>query len=101
LKEHTVSTKAQQFRYAQERSGPKKAPARRRKPPPPSDSDAGARNLSRRAGRFARVATEESQSGKPSRKSSRPSENHGKNSTVLEYASRLRSQAPSRQHERR
>jgi hypothetical protein len=96
-----MATKAQQFRYEQERSGRKKAPARRGASNRASGSDAGARNLSRRAGRFARVASEESLSGKPSRKSSRPSQHHGKNSTVLEYASRLRSERPSRQHERR
>ena len=93
----TMATKAQQFRYEAERSKPKKAPSAAARAKRRNTTDAGARNLSLRAGRKAVVATEESQ-GRPSRKSSRPSVQRGKNSTVLEYVARVQSTSPKRRH---
>jgi len=96
-----MATKAELYRYETERSGPKRAP---RGPQPPkrrSTADGGARNVSKHAGKKATVATEESLSGRPSRKSGRPSAHHGKNSTVLEYAARQKSFSPAVRHARR
>ena len=95
-----MTTKAEQFRYDAERAHAAKPPRRRPPSRRPTEDD-GARNLSRRAGGKAVVATEESRSGKPSRKSSRPSRNRGKNSTVLEYVARVRSASPESRHARR
>ena len=96
-----MSTKAQQFRYEAERSKPKQAPRPPRGPKRRSTTDGGAMNVSLRAGKKATVATEESGSAHRSRKSSRPSAHHGKNSTVLEYVARVRSSEPSVRHARR
>lgn len=96
-----MATKAQRFRYEVERSKPKKAPVPQRPPKRRSTTDGGARNVSLHAGRKAAVATEESQSGRPSRKSTRPSAQRGKNSVVLEYASRMKSMSAKTRHERR
>ncbi|MBL8955094.1 MAG: hypothetical protein JNK82_30235 [Myxococcaceae bacterium] len=96
-----MATKAQLFRYETERSHPKQAPRTPRPPKRRSTPDGGARNVSLRAGKKAAVATEASLSGRPSRKSSRPSAHHGKNSTVLEYAARLRSMSPTARHAKR
>ena len=96
-----MATKAELYRYATERSGPKRAA---RPPPAPKrrdTKDSGARNVSSAAGKKASVVTEESKSGRPSRKSSRASAHHGKNSTVLEYAARMRSVTPAARHARK
>jgi hypothetical protein len=98
-----MATKAQRFRYEAERSNtpkkaPRPAPAKKRR----TTNDDGARNLSLRADKKATVVTEESRSGRPSRKSGRPSAHHGKNSTVLEYVARVvKSADPHLRHERR
>jgi hypothetical protein len=96
-----MATKAERFHYNQERSNqPKKGPARHGRKQV-SGPDAGARNISQRAERMARVVTEESLSGKPSRKSTRSSQHRGKNSTMLERVSRMRSETPHRRHDKR
>lgn len=97
-----MATKAQQFRREAERTKPKRAatPPRGAKRRTPA-TEAGARNLSLRAGKKATVASEESRSGKRSRKSSRPSAHRGKNSTVLEYVARMKSETPHAQHDRK
>ena len=96
-----MTTKAEQFRYDTERSKPKRPP----KPVKPKHrrptQDAGARNLSAHGARKGTVVTEESDSGRPSRKSTRASANHGKDSTVLEYVARMKSQTPEKRHARR
>lgn len=95
-----MATKAQQFRHDAERGHSASKPAR--KPHAGrAKGDAGGRNLSKQAGKKASVATEESRSGRPSRKSSRPSSNRGKNSTVLEYVARVKSEQPQARHNRR
>jgi hypothetical protein len=97
----TMATKAQQFRYEAERNHPKRAPTAPRAPKRRSGPDAGAQNLTRRGARSPSAATEESLSGRRSRKASRPANLHGKNSTVLEYASRIKSQSPQVRHRQR
>ena len=96
-----MATKAERFRYEPERSKPprakKPAPAKKRR----DTADAGARNLKKSAGKKAAVVTEESRSGKRSRKSTRPASHHGKNSTMLEYAERLQSQTSQFPHAQR
>lgn len=96
-----MATKAELFRYETERSRPKRAPAPARKAKRRRTDDAGAKNFSARAEKHAQVATEESHSGKPSRKASRPSHNHGKNNTVLEYTARMRSASPQTRYRKR
>jgi hypothetical protein len=96
-----MATKAQQFRSEMERNHTKKAAAKPDKHPPLKPAgDSGARNLKARTSK-ATVVTEENLSGRPSRKSSRSSVQHGKNSTVLEYASRMKSITPRARHEKR
>ncbi len=89
-----MSTKAERFRHATERSGPKqtKKPARPRRNTPvdtaqpgvsATDRRAGAsstatRNRSKRAARKASFALEDSTTGRPSRKSTRKSANRAK-----------------------
>ncbi len=96
-----MATRAERYRYEAERSGPKKPPQPRRKAKRRGLEDAGGRNLSLHAERKAAVTIEESRSGKPSRKSTRGSENHGKNTAQLEYARRVRGQQPQARHTRR
>ncbi len=98
--EHPMATKAQNFRREEERKV-KRDPARVRPHEKRSKTDAGAQNLSERAGRKALVTTEESLSGKPSRKASRSSSHHGKNSSVLEYVERMKVATPQFRHQRR
>ena len=90
-----MATKAEQFRYDVERSGPKRPAAPKRPPrnvpvdtslPGVSATDrkvgAGAtatRNASERAGRAAMYRLEDSGTGRPSRKSTRRSANRLKN----------------------
>jgi len=90
-----MPTKSQLFRYETERSGPKKAKQPRRPArnwpvdtslPGVSATDrrvgagsSGTRNLSRRAGRKAIYALEDSATGRPSRKSTRRAANRQKN----------------------
>jgi len=87
-------TKAERYRYEQERTGPKKAPKRLRRGGSnyPGATGAGAslnderrrqgrtasRNWSIRAGREAPYVLEDSPSGKPSRRSTRKAANHQK-----------------------
>lgn len=97
-----MATKAEVFRYQAERTKPKRAaePPRtpRRRTP---QADNGDRNLSLQAGKKASVVTEETHSGKRTRKAGRRSSHHGKNSTVLEYVARMRSATPHAQHDRK
>lgn len=96
-----MATKAQQFRYEAERSKPKRQAAPKRAPKRRSTLDAGALNITQRGAKQTSVVTEASLSGKRSRKSTRASSHHGKNSTALEYAARMKSQSPQRRHAQR
>ena len=97
-----MATKAKLFRYEAERTKPKRAAdlprAPRRRTP---QADNGERNLSLQAGKKASVVTEETHSGKRTRKAGRRSSHHGKNSTVLEYVARMRAGTPRAQHDRK
>jgi 1,4-dihydroxy-2-naphthoyl-CoA synthase len=95
-----MATKAQQFKSEMQRRAQKARPAKKKQVNRHPPGDSGARNLKARATK-ANVATEESRSGKPSRKSTRPSAQRGKNSTTLEYAARMRSITPQRRHQAR
>ncbi len=96
-----MATRAEQFRADIQRSThhkpkqPKKGPKRR------DTQDLGARNLSHHGDRKATVVTEETLSGRPSRKSSRASAYHRKNSAVLDRVSRMKSTSSKSRHERR
>ena len=97
-----MATKAEKFRYEVERSKtPKLKPKPRRPPKRIETTGEGTQNLSAHAGKKALVATEESHSGKRSRKASRTSAHHGKNSTVLEYVARMKNESPQVRHGRR
>jgi hypothetical protein len=94
-----MATKAERFRYDEERGkrheAPRVAHAKRRDTP-----DKGARNLSRHAQRKAKVTTEESRT-RPSRKSTRKSSNRGKPAAGPEYVTRQESFSPQTRHGRR
>lgn len=95
-----MATKAQQFRYQEQRSKPPKKPKARKKPTN-GDPKLGLANLSKHAAKKALVNIEENASGKASRKSTRGSAHHGKNSTMLEYATRQKLATPASRHGRR
>lgn len=91
-----MATKAQQFRYEQQRSGTKKSKAKKKEhhlDPAHTDS----RNVTKRGDKEASAALEDSMSGKPSRKSTRPSSHHGRNDTELMRTARAKSQTPKAQ----
>lgn len=96
-----MATRAEQFRSEVLRSRQHQTPKKKLPPKRRSTDDDGARNLDTRAGKKATVVTEESHSGRPSRKSGRTSTNRGKNSVVLEYVARVRSTMPQARHARR
>ena len=89
-----MATKAEEFRYQLERSGPKKPKATRRIP---RGGKAAAHNQSERAGRHASYALEEAPGARPSRKSTRKSANRVK--TDAQFRIKHRTQE-SRQGER-
>lgn|SRR5512145_409223 len=102
-----MATKAEQFRYWTERSGPKKPKSPPRAPRHPevdtslagvsaTDRKAGARKSSARAGKKAAYALETS-AGKPSRKSTRKAGNRQRTDTKMVAKSRTeRVRPPSR-----
>jgi hypothetical protein len=105
-----MATKAERFRSTTERSGsnsPKTPPRERRDQPVDTSqegvsatdrkADAGstaARNNSRRAANKATVALEDSQNGRPSRKSTRKSANRSKPDSNLKRREMRRTSAP-------
>ena len=96
-----MATKAQQFQTEARLNRPKRPPAPPPRPKRRSVRDDGAQNLTKQGDKRGSVVTEESHSGKRSRKSSRKSQHHGKNSTTLEYAARMKSQSPQHKHDQR
>jgi hypothetical protein len=96
-----MATRAQQFRSEMQRTHRKSGPSKTVHPKRRPSNDAGARNLKSRISKKATVVTEESLSGKPSRKSTRGSSQHMKSGTAKERASRMRSQSPQHRHETR
>lgn len=88
-----MATKAQQFRYEQERSGAKKSKkVKKEHHLDPAHTDS--RNVTKRGDKQVGVALEDSMSGRPSRKSTRPSSHHGRNDTELMRTARAKSQTP-------
>jgi hypothetical protein len=77
-----MATKAELFRYQAERSGPKKA-KHVAKVHHLDRAHTDTRNVTKWADRNASAAMEDSLSGRPSRKSTRPSSHHGRNDTQL------------------
>lgn len=63
--------------------------------------DNGTLNSSLHAERKATVVTEENRTGHASRKSTRASSHHGKNSQVLEHMASVRSATPAARHAKR
>lgn len=75
-----MATRAELFRYALERAGPKKAKMEPRPRGRADGADAGTpHNASIRAGKHATYALEDAGGGRPSRKSSRKAANRQKN----------------------
>ncbi len=86
-----MSTKAQDFKAAQQRTGAKKAvPAKSRRVVDPGHTDT--RNVTKRGDKQVGMALEDSESGRPSRKSTRASAHHGRADTGIMRAVRARSQ---------
>ncbi len=96
-----MATRAEQFRADIQRATHHKPKRPKRGPKRRDTKDLGARNLSKHGDRKATVVTEESLSGHTSRKSTRASAYHRKNSAVLDRVSRSRAQQPKSRHERR
>ena len=88
-----MATKAEQFRYEQERRGPKKA-KRPTKVHTRDPNHTDTRHVTKRGDKKVGMALEDSASGKPSRMSTRPSSNHGRSDTELMRAARTKSQTP-------
>ena len=88
-----MATKAEQFRYEQERSGPKRS-KKILKEHHLDPAHTMTRNITKRGDKNAGAALEDSMSGKPSRKSTRPSARHGRTDTKLMRAAKERSASP-------
>jgi hypothetical protein len=98
-----MATKAEQFKALVQRSGRKPARPSEHKHRPATPAagprrvrldPAAVHNLSNRAGRKAEVKLEESQTGRPSRKSTRRSANKGKLASNLERRQNRRTNSP-------
>jgi hypothetical protein len=89
-----MATRAEWFRYQQERSGPKKVKS---EPRVPRDGVPASHNLSERAGRKASYALEDSPGARPSRKSTRKASNRQKTDAQFRMK---RATAEARQAER-
>lgn len=88
-----MSTRAQDFRADQQRTGAKKAsPVKARRQVDPRHTDT--RNVTKRGDKQVGMALEDSESGRPSRKSTRASSHHGRSDTEIMRAVRARSQTP-------
>ena len=88
-----MATKAEQFRYEQERSGVKRS----KKPVKVHHLDPAhtmTRNVTLRGDKYPSAALEDSMSGKPSRKSTRGSSHHGRTDTKLQRAAQQRASSP-------
>jgi len=88
-----MATKAQLYRYEQQRAGPKKTKVAK-KVDKNDPAHTMTRNLTKRGDKNVGMALEDSMSGRPSRKSSRASSHHGRNDTQIMKAARDASQSP-------
>ena len=94
-----MATKAQQFKAAQEQTHAAKPKAKRpRRVIDPKHTDT--RNVTKRADKESGMALEDSASGRPSRKSTRPSVHHGRNDTALMRTALAKSQTPKARAQR-
>lgn len=88
-----MSTRAQDFKAEAQRTGAKKAAvAKERRVVDPRHTDT--RNVTKRGDKQVGMALEDSESGRPSRKSTRASAHHGRADTEIMRAVRARSQTP-------
>lgn len=86
-----MATKAQQFRVEQIRAGPKKE-KKLKKVHHLDPAHTDTRNVTKRGDKGPSAALEDSMSGRPSRKSTRPSSHHGRTDTKIAHAVLLASQ---------
>ncbi len=91
-----MATKAQQFRHEAERSGEKKS-KKVLKEHHLDPAHTMSRNVTKWGDKNASAALEDSLSGTPSRKSTRPSAKHGRTDTKLMKAARDASMSPKAQ----
>jgi hypothetical protein len=88
-----MATKAQQFRHEAQREGVKKT-KKTKKVHHLDPAHTDTRNVLKRKDKESGPALEDSMSGRPSRKSTRPSANGGRNDAVLMRTARAKSQTP-------
>jgi hypothetical protein len=94
-----MATKAELFRYEQQRSGAKKSKqVKKVHHLDPGHTDT--RNVTKRGDKRSSVALEDSTSGRPSRKSTRKSAHGGRNDTELMRTARAKSQTPKARAQR-
>lgn len=91
-----MATKAQQFRHEMERSGTKQG-ARLIKLHTRDPNHTMTLHVTKRGDKNASAALEDSESGRPSRKSTRPSSHHGRTDTKLAKAALEASMSPKAQ----
>lgn len=94
-----MATKAELYRYDQQRAGPKKV-KRPTKLHTRDPKHTDTRHLTKRGDKKVGMALEDSTSGKPSRLSTRPSSNHGRNDTELMRTARAKSMSPKARAQR-
>jgi hypothetical protein len=94
-----MATKAEQFRAAQQRSGTKK-PKQVKKVKRLDPGHTDTRNVTKRGDKGPSMALEDSTSGRPRRKSTRPSSHGGRNDTALMRTARAKSQTPKARAQR-
>lgn len=95
-----MATRAELFRAEEQRKGPKKAPTTKQADRHHDASHTMSRNMTKKGDKRPSAALEDSGSGRPSRKSTRPSSQHGRNDTALMKAARDASFAPKAQASR-
>lgn len=89
-----MSTRAEQFRYDQERAGPK-LPKKQIKEHHLDPAHTMTRNVTKRGDKLSSAALEDSMSGRPSRKSTRASSHHGRTDTQIMQAVEARLLSPA------
>ncbi len=94
-----MATKAELFRYEQQRAGTKKE-KRVEKTHTRNAEHTDSRHLTKRGDKKVGMALEDSLSGRPSRVSTRPSSNHGRNDTELMRTARAKSMSPKARAQR-
>lgn len=107
-----MATKAERFKAETERSGKKKSPQPKRRVTEKSapakkagrrtdeKDHTGTRNVSKSAAKKAEVVLEDSESGRPSRKSTRKSANRGKQASNLERRAIRTARSPATRAEK-